>query len=268
MSFDKFSDPQETPPTSDQTPPEGPQQQSRVQVQIRLPARIPYVTYALIAINVLIYILQVLTQSSSGTDILTLYGAKINQAIYQGQYWRFFTPMFLHGSILHIAFNMYALYVIGPGLERYYGHLHYSILYLIGGFAGNVASFLFTPAVSLGSSTAIFGLIAAELVFIFKNRFLFGNRSRSLLINLLFIIAFNLFLGLSPGIDNNGHLGGLVGGIAFAWFAGPVMKVSREMDGFVVKNQRPASAVWLTALLEVAVLVILIGYSFYLHYSG
>jgi rhomboid protease GluP len=268
MNLDMYSNPQENPPPPDQTPPEEPQPRPQVQVQISLPAKIPYITYALIAINVLIYILQVLTQSSSGTDILTLYGAKINQAIYQGQYWRFFTPMFLHGSILHIAFNMYALYVIGPGLERYYGHLHYTILYFIGGFAGNVASFLFTPAVSLGSSTAIFGLIAAEVIFIYRNRFLFGNRSRSLLINLIFIIAFNLFLGFSPGIDNNGHLGGLVGGITFAWFAGPIMKVSREANGFLVKNQRPESAIWITALLEVIVLATLITYGFYRHFSA
>jgi rhomboid protease GluP len=88
--------------------------------------------------------------------------------------WRLFTPLLLHGSIAHIGFNMYALFIIGPGLERYYGHLRFLVLYLLAGFAGNVFSFLFTPALSVGASTAIFGLVAAQGVFLYRHRQLFG----------------------------------------------------------------------------------------------
>ncbi len=97
-----------------------------------------------------------LSENLLGTDILLLYGAKINELISQGQFWRLLTPMLLHGSMLHIVFNMYALYVIGPGLEVHYGHLRFLMLYLLAGFAGNVVSFTLTPSPP-GASTAIFG---------------------------------------------------------------------------------------------------------------
>jgi rhomboid protease GluP len=91
---------------------------------------------------------------------------------------------------------MYALFILGPGLERYYGHMRFLLLYLLAGFAGNVISFLFTPGLSVGASTAIFGLVAAQGVFLFRHRQLFGASARSGLMNILFIVAINLFLGL------------------------------------------------------------------------
>lgn len=189
--------------------------------RVRQPGGLPYVTYFMIASCVLVYLGQMLTQTSAGGDLLSYYGVKSNAAILRGEYWRLITPMWLHGSLLHIAFNMYALAIFGSSLERFYGHGRFLLLYLLSGYAGNVVSFMMTPSNSLGSSTAIFGLLAAQAVFIYQNRSLIRN-SRSLLINTIGIAAFNLFLGLSPGIDNWGHLGGLIGGLAFAWSAGPV----------------------------------------------
>lgn len=198
----------------------------------------PYVTYFMIATCVLAYLGQTLTYLPSvGTDWLTLYGMKINAYIIQGQVWRLVTPMWLHGSILHIAFNMYALYIFGANLERYYGHGRFLALYMLSGFAGNVVSFLMSPNNSLGSSTAIFGLIAAQGVFLYQNRHLIRN-ARGMLMNTLAIAAINLVLGLSPGIDNWGHLGGLLGGLAFAWSAGPVWLVQSDLSGVRLVNQR------------------------------
>ena len=139
--------------------------------------------------------------------------------------WRLFTPMLLHGSILHIGFNMYALYAIGPGLERYYGRSRYLLLYILAGFTGNVASFLISPQNSLGASTAIFGLLGAEGVFLYQNRQIFGPAARRSLTNVIMIAARQPVIGLSPGIDNWGHIGGLIGGSLFAWLAGPRFRV-------------------------------------------
>jgi rhomboid protease GluP len=181
----------------------------------------PVATYALMAITTIIYLLQMVSQFVLGGDYLAAIGMKVNSLIIQGQLWRLVTPVFLHANILHIAFNMYALYVIGPFVERFYGRGRFLALYFIAGFTGNVGSFLFSSANSLGASTAIFGLLAAEGVFFYQNRGLFGKMARSSLINVIMIAAVNLIIGLSPGIDNWGHLGGLIGGVAFAWFAGP-----------------------------------------------
>ena len=191
----------------------------------------PTVTYALLGITVVVFILQMATEQLYDVDIPAYFGIKADQAIIAGQWWRLFTPMFLHGSIMHIGFNMYALYLLGPSLERFYGHGRFLLLYLLAGFAGNVMSFLMTPARSLGSSTAIFGLLAAQGVFLLQNRRYFDQqRTSQALRNIVIVAVINFIIGLSPGIDNWGHLGGFIGGGIFAWLAGPRMDVSN--DGF------------------------------------
>ncbi|NMB67202.1 MAG: rhomboid family intramembrane serine protease [Chloroflexi bacterium] len=209
-------------------------------VRWQLHAKTPYVTYFMIASCVLIFIAQYVTDATLGLDLPALYGMKINEAIIAGQYWRLLTPMWLHGSITHIFFNMYALYVIGRGLEQQYGHLRYAILYLVSGFAGNVMSFLLTADPSLGASTAIFGLVAAEGIFIYQNRKLFRN-ARAMLGNVIIIVVINLGLGLVGNMDNNGHLGGLLGGLLLAWFGGPLWKVSPIPGGFELADERDNS---------------------------
>ncbi len=219
----------------------------------------PYVTYFMIASSVLVYIGQMLTQTPGGSDLLTNLGAKVNSAIIAGQYWRLITPMWLHGSLLHIAFNMYALFIFGANLERAYGHGRFLLLYLLSGFAGNVISFMMSPTPSIGSSTAIFGLIAAQGVFLYQNRRLIRN-AQGMLINTLTIAGINLVLGLSPGIDNWGHMGGLIGGLAFAWSAGPLWDVQTDGVGLRLVNQRSRQRVMLVAI-GVAVVFAAVAFS-------
>lgn len=194
-------------------------------VSVSLPASVPRVAYTIMIVTVISFLLQLLSKYALGYDLAVGLGAKANDAIRAGQLWRFFTPMLLHGSILHIGFNMYALNVFGTGLERRYGHGRFLLLYILSGFAGAVFSFLFTSAYSIGASGAIFGLVGAEGIFLFQNRKLFGSRARGALNNVIFIVAINLVLGLQPGIDNWGHIGGMLGGLIFAWFAGPHWEV-------------------------------------------
>jgi rhomboid protease GluP len=183
-----------------------------------------------------------------GYDLLAELGLKYGPAIIAGEYWRLITPVFLHGSIYHIFFNLYALYMIGRGLEKQYGAGRYLLLYFLAAFAGNVTSFIFSSAPSLGSSTAIFGLIGAQAVLAYQNRTLLGERYRPILVNSLVIAGINLVLGLSPGIDNWGHIGGLVGGSLFAWFAGPRWQVVGEYPRMHLEDQRNTTQVLLSAL--------------------
>jgi rhomboid protease GluP len=207
-------------------------------VPVSLPASAPRVTYTIIGITAVVYLLQLLSQYTYGYDLVISLGAKSNDAIRAGQLWRFFTPMLLHGSILHIGFNMYALYIFGIGLERRYGHGRFLSLYILSGFAGVVFSFLFSSANSIGASGAIFGLIGAEGIFLFQNRKLLGNQVKRAINNVVFVVAINLFLGLQPGIDNWGHIGGLMGGLIFAWFAGPHWQVQGISPNLQVVDQR------------------------------
>jgi rhomboid protease GluP len=200
---------------------------------VALPQAVPYVTYTILGVTVLFYILQVLSVAMFGYPTtfsnigwLELYGARINEFIRAGEVWRLLTPALLHGSVTHIFFNMYALLAFGTGLERYFGRGRFFTLYVLGAFAGNVTSFLFSDGYSIGASTAVFGLIGAEAVFLFRNRELLAGHFRSAIGNVLFIIAINLFLvGSLPGIDNWGHIGGLVGGLTFTWFASPLWEI-------------------------------------------
>jgi rhomboid protease GluP len=201
--------------------------------------------YTLLGVTILVYLLQLASSFFLAGDYPAALGVKANDAILQGEFWRLLTPMFLHStsSFLHIAFNMYALFVIGPELERHFGHGRFLTLYLLSGFAGNVVSFLFSPEYSLGASTAIFGLIGAQGVFLYRNRSLFGRIAQRALVNIIMVAVVNLIIGLSPGIDNWGHVGGLVGGTLFAWLGGPLLSVEAEMGSYKLVDQREPTSV-------------------------
>jgi rhomboid protease GluP len=206
-----------------------PQTQPPRPVQVAVPNVKPYVTYTILGLTVFIYLLQLAGQYLLKMDLVTAIGIKYNPLIRAGELWRLITPVFLHGSILHIGFNMYALFIFGRGLEARFGHWRYTLLYFLSAYAGNVFSFLLTPNPSLGASTAIFGLLAAEGMFIFRNRQLLGNRANRALMNVLYIAGVNLLIGFTTtGVDNFGHLGGMLAGLIFTWFGGPRWK----LEGF------------------------------------
>ena len=224
---------------------------------VRLPQGVPYITYALLILTIGVYLLQMASKSLYGYDLVALAGMKNNAAIEAGQWWRLITPMFLHGGVFHIGFNMYALYVLGPGLERFYGKWSYLLLYLVAGVAGNVFSFIFSTYNSLGASTAIFGLLAAEGVFLYQHRELFGQNAQRSLINVIVIALINFVIGLSPGIDNWGHLGGFIGGMIYAWFAGPRMEIAGRPPDLTLKNVRPLLLSLLVGVLTLIAFVAL-----------
>ena len=243
----------------------------------------PIITYVILGLTILIYLFQemskagilrepfmalgslimgsqlmdlLITQSGS-QDLPLLIGAKISPLIVAGQYWRLITPALLHASLAHIGFNMYALFAIGPSLESHYGRWRYLALYLLGALGGNILSFWLSTGLSVGASTAIFGLVAAQGVFIYQNRALFGAQARKMLNNVIFIVAINLMLGLTGGIDNWGHLGGLLTGLAFAWFAGPLLAVDFSHIEPELIDRRSQASSWLIAILVAFILAAL-----------
>ena len=216
-----FDNDQDRPATDSPQPAPAPQS-----TRVAMPRSAPYVTYTIIGVTVFVYLLQLASQALLQVDLPIVLFVKSNELIRSGQLWRLLTPALLHGSIMHIGFNMYALLSFGTGLERHFGRGRFLLLYLLGAFTGNVASFIFSSANSVGASTAIFGLLGAEGIFLYQNRKLFAGQFRSAIGNIIFIAAINLFIiGSLPGIDNWGHIGGLIGGLMFTWFAGPLWEV-------------------------------------------
>ena len=146
----------------------------------------------------------------SQSQQLYYFGAKVNVLIAQGEYWRLLTPMFLHVGLAHLFFNSYALYIYGPAVERLFGRIKFILVYLVSGLVGSLLSYLLSPNNAAGASGAIFGLMGSLLYFRKEKRNLF---QRVFGPGLLMIIGINLLYGfIQPGIDNWGHIGGLVGG--------------------------------------------------------
>lgn len=241
--------------TADQTPAPDFEAAPEPHIEIVLPDAKPYVTYGILALTVIVFLLQKLAEAIVGFDLPAYLLAKINEYILQWQLWRTLTPVLVHGSLMHIAFNMYALHAIGPSLESNYGHWRLLALYVLAGIAGSTLSFFLTANPSLGASSSIFGLIAAQIVFVYKNSKLFGNRTRSVLIQLGMIVLINLGFGMTPGIDNWAHLGGLVGGGVYAWVAGPVLKPEHAFDKIRLRDHTPAQQGGLMAAIEFVVLL-------------
>ena len=166
----------------------------------------PFVTYTLIAINVLVFFLELLY----GIQETAYYGANIAEYIRAGEFYRLITSAFMHAGIIHLMCNMYCLYIIGPQLESFFGKIKFLIIYLVSAIAGNLMSMLFTTGASVGASGAIFGLFGTMLYFGYHYRVYLGNVMKS---QLLPLIIMNLLLGfMISGIDNAAHIGGLIGG--------------------------------------------------------
>lgn len=170
----------------------------------------PVFTYIFIVLQVAVFLLMEWSGGSTNPDVLIRYGAKFNPLIQAGEWWRFFTPIFLHIGFLHLLMNTLALYYLGTAVERLYGSWRFFCIYMIAGFFGTLGSFLFTSSLSAGASGAIFGLFGALLYFGTVYRHLFFQ---TIGMNIIGLVIINLLFGiLVPGIDNAGHIGGLIGG--------------------------------------------------------
>lgn len=174
----------------------------------RYTAPVPVVTYALLAINAAVFLLDLL----SGGQLL-IAGAKWGPAIWHGEVYRLLTPIFLHAGLVHLLTNSWALFAVGPMVEGWVGPARFLVLYLFSGVAGSAAGLLFNPmALSVGASGAIFGLFGYLLFLRLRVPSLLPPGMKQWLSSLLVV---NLVITFLPGtrIDVFGHLGGLAGGM-------------------------------------------------------
>lgn len=180
----------------------------------------PYaVTVALIAINVLVFLAMVASGISftepTAFDVFR-WGADYGPATLGAhQYWRLLTSMFLHFGIIHIGFNMYVLYQIGPFIEICFGRIRYLLIYFIAGLAGSVASIFIHPnSVSAGASGAIFGLYGAVFGFLLINRHTLNPAAiKSIARSAGIFVLYNVVYGaMSRTTDLSAHFGGLIAG--------------------------------------------------------
>jgi membrane associated rhomboid family serine protease len=202
----------------------------------------PYIfTIVFIIANIFVFLLTSQSGAIENPAVLIRYGAKVNAYINtQHEWWRFVTPIFLHGGIAHLLMNMYGLWVIGPYVEKLYGSAKFVVFWVLTGVAGVVASYLSVQpgihnagplgrflfksqdVVSVGASGALFGLIGVLFVFGIKFRHeLPEGFKRAFGTGMLPTILLNIFIGYAiPVIDNAAHMGGLVMGALLALVVG------------------------------------------------
>ncbi|KAL5789799.1 hypothetical protein ACOSQ2_004687 [Xanthoceras sorbifolium] len=184
-------------------------------------------TNILLVANVLIFIAQIASKGK-----LMLWGAKINSLINKGQFWRLATSSLLHANIAHLMVNCYSLNSIGPTVESICGPRRYLAVYFCSAIASSTMSYQFCKAPAVGASGAIFGLVGSMAVFIMRHSGIIEG-GREELWHIAQVIFFNMVIGfMFKGIDNWGHLGGLLGGVATSWLLGPAWKYeSMSIDG-------------------------------------
>ena len=210
----------------------------------------PLVTYALIAVNVAAFVAQLAAggslndaTTSSFTDrYITAPYLTLTNGFFQtrvpGEWYRLFTGGFLHHDIIHIAVNMFVLWLLGPQLERALGHARFAALYFVSLVAGSLLVVL-VNAPSLGASGAIFGLLGAAAAYQRLNRI---NMWQS---GLAMLIVLNLAISFVPGISWAAHIGGLIGGAVTGWI--------------MFDLERRGSPAWIALTIAAGLFVVLTG---------
>jgi rhomboid protease GluP len=203
----------------------------------------PYVTYAIIVINVIIYLLTLYF----GDFVYTEFAVSGRMIIEYHQFYRIITGGFLHNGLLHLALNMYSLYIIGSQMEGFQGKVKYSITYIYSLMTGSMLSMILNNGTSVGASGAIFGLLGSMLAFGYYYRVYLGGVLKSQIIP---IIIVNLLIGFLSGgvIDNYGHIGGLIGGILITVALG----VKYKSTNFERINGAIVSALFVIGMLFIA----------------
>ena len=178
------------------------------------------VTAVLLLLNIIIFLVTDFTGGTDNTIHMLECGAAYPPFILEnGEYYRFFTCMFLHFGIEHLANNMLVLFVLGQRLEPVVGKIRFLLIYFLGGIGGNLISLVFdikggNYAVSAGASGAVFAVMGAMIWVVIRNR---GRLQDISTRQMLVMAAFSLYFGFaSSGVDNAAHVGGMICGILLA----------------------------------------------------
>lgn len=192
-----------------------------------------YITYLLIAINVLVFVAMVISGVSAispqATDLL-LWGSEFGMYTVNGEWWRVFTEMFVHVGVLHLISNMFAFVYVAPYVERMFGNVGFLMLYVVSGLGGGMLALYLGPMqIHAGASAAVFGVYGALLAVLLRERDSIPPEvSDNLQKFVLVFIAYNLINSLRPGISMAAHVGGLIIGFVCGWIAAQPLKIESQ----------------------------------------
>lgn len=159
------------------------------------------------------FALETVRGGSTNSEVLIALGANYPPLVWQGEYWRLASSLFLHIGVVHLLLNGWALFQLAGLFEAWLGSFRLLAVFLISGIAGSTASLFWTQGLSAGASGAIFGLLGALIAFLLRRRENLTPQAKALLGQLVLWAGINVVFGFStPGIDNAAHLGGCAAG--------------------------------------------------------
>nr|AIY60709.1 rhomboid protein Lonja_RBL9 [Lonicera japonica] len=210
-----------------------------------------YLISTIVSINIAVFLFEIASPvrnpDSELFSLPLLYGAKINDLILLGEWWRLVTPMFLHTGILHVALGCWALLNFGPRVCRAYGSFTFFLIYILGGISGNLISFLHTPELTVGGTGPVFAIIGAWLIYEIQNRDASGkDDSESIFQKAIIATAFSCILSNFGPIDDWTHLGAAFSGMAYGFLTLPSLQLddastkAGQEEGITILAQRYA----------------------------
>ncbi len=194
--------------------------------------RFPLIVLAIIVANVAVFFWEISSGAfmdpkaviEAGLRGATLIeqGALVRAEVLAGEWWRMITATFLHGGFSHLIGNMIVLYIVGMACEHAFGAARMALVYFGSGLAGSTLSLIASPGPSVGASGAVFGVLAAVVVMLYRNQDRFYVRDKRIGVVLAAWAAWQLLTGfLTPFVDNFAHLGGMLGGATAALLLSP-----------------------------------------------
>ncbi len=186
--------------------------------------RPPRATWGILGVTAVYFAMSWIAGGPENIAVVLAFGANYGPLVADGDLWRLVTSIFLHGGLLHLLLNAYALFFLGRNLEAFYGAWSLFVLFLGSGVAGSIASAALSHNISVGASGGIFGLLGASLVFAFRHRGLLPKRVVTIMGTALVPwVVLNLVTGyFLPVVDIHAHWGGLVGGALLAFVIPPL----------------------------------------------
>ncbi|XP_031260989.1 RHOMBOID-like protein 9, chloroplastic isoform X2 [Pistacia vera] len=189
-----------------------------------------YLVGALASINIAVFLFDIASPVSNSEfelfSLPLLHGAKINDLILVGEWWRLVTPMFLHSGLCHIALGCWALLTFGPQVCKNYGSFTFLLIYTLGGFSGNLTSFLHTPEPTVGGTGPVFAIIGAWLIYQMQNKDVIEKDvSKSMFQKAMVATTLSFIISNLGPIDNWTHFGAAFTGIIYGFLTCPTLQV-------------------------------------------
>ncbi len=193
-----------------------------------IPKHKPYLTKPIAILIIIMFIIEIIFHAMYDDKAIIMLGAKWNEGIRNGEYWRFITCVFLHGNLFHLLLNTGAMFIFGKEIESTFGSIRFLLIFLLAAWGSGLASYFYSNGLAIGASGVIFGLLGSLITYFYRQRErIAGATIRFKSMYTLAII--NIILGfIIPRIDNSAHIGGLITGLISSWFISPEYKIEKN----------------------------------------